>query len=73
MDIIINDELDQFKEVTAARSALGLCEGLCEEHSGDTKCVRVYSQDNGYDWGYFAYCEEAIREDIGRNFKIIED
>lgn len=46
------------------------CEGTCWEyadsgHSGEVKEVYVVG------WGYFHYCEEAIREDIRRGLKVI--
>lgn len=41
------------------------CEGACEEHRGEVKEVLVQG------WGYFNYCEEAIKEDTRRGFTVV--
>lgn len=43
------------------------CEGGFE---GDVKVVRVISHA-GYDWGYFAYSDEAIEKDRVNGFTIL--
>ena len=49
------------------------CEGACERHRGEVKHVHVSSPFK--DWGFWNYCEEAIRDDIQYGFKVevIED
>ena len=48
------------------------CEGMCEQHRGEVKQVKVwgggYLPDDTY-WGAFWYCENAI--EIDRNKKFI--
>lgn len=48
---------------------ISLCEGSCEEHSGNIRSVHVTGQ-NGHDWGVFMYCEEAINEDQRRGLSV---
>lgn len=48
-----------------------VCEGACEQHEGDCRKVRVTDLD-GYDWGFFWYCDEAKRTDSS-NGMIVED
>ena len=48
-----------------------ICEGSCEKHTGQVKRVHVYGA-NGYDWGEFNYCEEAIKEDTLNRKMIVE-
>jgi len=43
------------------------CEGACEKHVGEVITVRVVGE-NGYNWGIFDYCEEAIADDIRNGF-----
>ena len=52
------------------------CEGDCiethGEHSGDVQHVHVVASD-GYDWGDFWYCRNAIEEDSRRGFVVKPD
>lgn len=48
------------------------CEGDCRDGAIcplPTKKVRVVAK-NGYDWGNFWYCEEAVAEDVRRGFTV---
>lgn len=45
------------------------CEGDCEKHTGKVKKVRVVSGE-GYDWGTFYYCDEAIGRDRYHGFDV---
>lgn len=49
------------------------CEGGCEAHSEELKVVRINDNSflTGYDWGYFKYCDIAVKEDRRRGFKVI--
>lgn len=50
-----------------------MCEGVCADGcTGDTRRVHVVAED-GYDWGYFMYCETAIKTDRGRGFIVIDE
>lgn len=51
------------------RASKGLCDGACENHGYDVKAVRVFGAD-GHDWGYFSYCDKAVKEDISREMII---
>ena len=46
------------------------CEGKCEEHVGQVKCVWVYNSVR--DWGPFNYCEAAIEHDLKQGFTVAE-
>lgn len=63
LDRKVRHELDVFKPAADILARAGKCEGGCEEHTGDIKTVRVYHKESGTDWGYFSYCEAAIKED----------
>ena len=41
-----------------------ICEGSCENHQGEVKLVHVGG------WGYWAYCDTAIAEDISRGLSV---
>jgi hypothetical protein len=63
-------ELDQYREASIAKARCGECEGNCEQHYGETKAVRVFNKNSGIDWGYFAYCEAARKEDAHRGMEL---
>lgn len=67
----IRHELDRFKDQVISAAASGHCEGSCDEHSGEVQPVRVFGKD-GYDWGYFSYCEAARAEDTENRCMTIE-
>ena len=69
--IVMRKELDKFREETIAKANAGICEGSCEKHRGAIQCVRVTDMKDGYDWGYFSYCEEARDIDRIRGFGFI--
>ena len=46
------------------------CEGQCEEHTKHIARVHVVSKD-GFDWGHFNYCDEAIRIDKKYGFIVM--
>ena len=71
MDINIRKELDKYEETTKEKARLGECEGDCVNHWGPVKCVRVYSLKDGYDWGFFSYCSEAIETDTNNGMGFI--
>lgn len=65
--------MSKYKEKQAAiiKSKNKICEGNCKKHIGEINVVRVVCKKTGYDWGYFSYCESAIKEDTEkRNMKI---
>ena len=39
------------------------CYGSCEEHIGKIQYVNVKDSKDGYNWGEFYYCENAIKDD----------
>ena len=47
----------------------GWCSGSCSTHEGTVVLVRVISAA-GYSWGYFAYCENAIKADEADGFTV---
>jgi hypothetical protein len=62
-------ELEKDLEHAKRRALSGRCSGGCGEHSGDVSVVRV-KHFSGTDWGYFAYCESAVKEDISRGLTV---
>jgi len=48
------------------------CEGGCQEHKGEVITFHVVSP-GGFDWGYFDYCENAITEDLKRQFIVTKE
>lgn len=64
-------ELDEFEAEVRQKAANGRCEGACESHRGSTLAVRVVAQD-GTDWGWFSYCDEARQTDEGRGFLLLD-
>lgn len=69
----VRHELDKFKPETDEKSLRGECEGGCEEHHGQVKTVRVFDKNSGSDWGYFSYCEAAIKEDTeNRGMRVVD-
>lgn len=70
--LVMRPELDEYKGAAIAKAERGECEGNCDEHRGETRCVRVYDKEHGSDWGWFSYCEEAIEEDTRRGMAFID-
>lgn len=68
--VVMRRELDTYLSETAEKAAHGVCEGGCGEHKGEVMCVRVAAED-GYDWGYFAYCETARKTDRENGLRVI--
>lgn len=52
-------------------NTLVMCEGDCEEHTGEVRRVRVKDTQANLDWGFFNYCENARREDERRGFWVL--
>ena len=48
------------------------CMGDCEEHLGEVKLFRVIDPIDNFDWGIYAYCEEAVKEDTRKGFNLEE-
>jgi hypothetical protein len=69
MNAVYRQELEQFKGVTEEMAARGHCEGSCDEHHGPVSVVRAIGRD-GFDWGYFSYCEAAKETDRQRGFTL---
>ena len=61
------------RELTEQKSARGQCEGDCKTthggHAGETQTCRVTAAD-GYDWGWWSYCQNAQAEDKERGFTV---
>lgn len=70
---VVRHELTQYREETIAKARSGECEGDCEQHYGETKAVRVFHKNSGTDWGYFAYCAAARKEDTDNRGMELED
>jgi hypothetical protein len=47
------------------------CEGLCSIHQGEIRKVNVIDSD-GFNWGYFNYCDKAIEIDRENGFTVID-
>lgn len=62
-------DLKKDHEAAKRRALSGRCSGGCDEHIGDVSVVRV-KHHSGTDWGYFAYCESAVKEDISRGLTV---
>jgi hypothetical protein len=45
------------------------CEGSCGKHVGNVVRVHITNQ-RGYDWGEFNYCEKAIETDIKQGLDV---
>ena len=64
---------EQCKEISVAKAGRGQCEGSCKDthggHFGKCHAVIVTAPD-GYNWGWWAYCEHAVQEDRSRNFTV---
>lgn len=67
----IRPELDKFREETIFKANAGLCDGACDTHRGDVKAFRVSHISSGTDWGYFAYCAEAIEIDENNGMRLV--
>jgi hypothetical protein len=65
-------ELDGYEFETRNLVSKGKCEGSCEEHFGVVRAVRVVDSKDGFDWGWFSYCEAAREADISRGFLLFE-
>ncbi len=72
VDVNVRHELDQFRDSTIAKAATGKCEGDCGAHRGGVKAVRVSHISSGTDWGYFAYCEEALETDAHNGMRCVD-
>lgn len=73
LDVFVRrPELDKYKDAAIAKAERGECEGGCEGHRGETRCVRAVDKEHGNDWGWFSYCEEAIEEDTRRGLALID-
>ena len=72
LDITVRHELDEFRDAAITKAAAGKCEGNCVEHRGDVRAVRVANIQSGIDWGYFAYCEEAIETDTHNGMRLVD-
>jgi len=47
------------------------CEGSCEAHVGEVKRYHVTHIPSQHDWGYFFYCDAAVKEDTeNREMKV---
>lgn len=46
------------------------CEGSCEPHDGDVRPVKVFGGTMPAEGFAFFYCEQAIREDVSRGFRV---
>lgn len=56
------------KEVQCTKT----CEGACESHEKGVRPVRVIDPNGTkHDWGYFSYCQAAIREDKLRGLVVL--
>lgn len=56
------------------KAAIGIatgrsCDGNCEDHRGMVRRVHVAAKD-GYDWGFFYYCDEAVDTDTRNGMKV---
>lgn len=56
-------------EYGTVRGCMGDCVTTHGSHSGQIEVVRVISPD-GYDWGWWPYCQNAIDEDTKRGMRI---
>lgn len=65
-------ELDEFEEQTREKASAGLCEGSCDSHFGKVSSYRVVAAD-GTDWGWFSYCESALKQDTERGFFLFDE
>ncbi len=70
---VVRHEFDDYREEAIEKALLGVCEGDCEEHYGETKAVRVFHKSSGTDWGYFSYCAAARKEDTDNRGMELED
>jgi len=51
-----------------------ICEAGCEDHKYGVQAVRVIDRSGTpHDWGYFAYCPNAIEEDKSRGLDVITE
>ena len=52
-----------------------MCEGGCQPHQDGLTVVRVvdWSGIVEHDWGYYAYCPAAIKEDKARGFHVLTE
>ena len=64
----------QCEDIAASKAACGECEGSCQlthgGHRGQCLAVRVTAPD-GYDWGWWSYCENAVAEDQDRKMLVV--
>lgn len=73
MEINVRYELSRSIFSTRKRAINNHCEGECDEHEGAVKVFRVYDTKDGFDWGWFSYCENAVAEDKYRGLGLIDD
>ena len=62
-------ERDEMEEYAAVRGCMGNCVETHGSHAGPVEVVRVIAPD-GYDWGWWPYCQNAIDEDTKRGMRI---
>lgn len=55
------------KAAAEASAANGICQGECDEHSGQVQCASVGCRGDIF---IFAYCDEAMKEDRRRGFAV---
>ena len=55
------------------RAQAGVCDGACQEHVGPVRLVRVSSQHGGNDWGWWAYCANAIEADRANGLQVMPE
>lgn len=65
---MLNKEHEKHRHVFENHAKNGICDGNCNKHDGERKLVRVY--DNDVDFGYFSYCEEAIKTDLKNGWNV---
>jgi hypothetical protein len=49
---------------------MSACDGACEEHRGEVRCVLVGS---GGDWSEWNYCEAAVETDQRNGFRVFAE
>jgi len=46
------------------------CQGNCQPHAGSVRLVHV--KDGAMDWGFFHYCNEAVRSDTAAGLAVTD-
>lgn len=62
---------DRYYDDVVEKSHFGGCEGACDSHYGVIKTLRVFDKLRPYDWGWFSYCEQAVKEDTHKGFVLL--